>query len=93
MKTLQLSLSVVLLQCVAVTGSQALDKGEPHSLTRANWCAEALKECKEIVPEKNCSDIPTAELDKKMACYETFTKICEETYGSGSKCMSETDPQ
>ena len=93
MKTLHLALSVVLLQWAAAPGSLALDKGEPHSLTRAAWCAEALKQCEEELPKKNCSDIPLDELARKTECFENWKKICAGYYGSESTCMSADDPE
>ncbi len=73
----------VLIACfltVATSVAIAMEKGAPHTLTRAAWCEEKLAQCNSAVAS-DCKDKP-------VSCAATGTTDCLSAFGSGSNCMS-----
>ena len=76
------TLPVLIVGFLVATASvaSALEKGPPHTLTRAAWCQDMLKQCNNAVAT-DCKDKP-------LSCAVSGTADCLTNFGSGSKCMS-----
>ena len=91
MRAIRLSLLIIILECAASSAALAVDKGEPKTLTRANWCQEELKACIEKI-KKLCGESADPEDCLKTALPEQ-TKVCEKSYGTDSGCISSENPE
>lgn len=73
----------VLIACflAAIVGTaHALEKGAPHTLTRAAWCQDMLKQCNDAVAS-DCKNKP-------ISCTTAGVADCTRDFGSGSKCLN-----
>ena len=76
------NLSVLIACFLAATSSIAiaLEKGAPHTFTRAAWCQEKLAQCNSAVAS-DCKDKP-------ISCATSGAADCVSAFGSSSNCMS-----
>lgn len=73
----------VLIVCflAAIGGvAHALEKGAPHTLTRASWCQDMLALCNGAVAS-DCKDKP-------VSCTASGVADCKRNFGSGSNCLN-----
>lgn len=76
------SLSVLIACFLAVSAgvAHALEKGAPHTLTRAAWCKDMLNQCNSAVAS-DCKDKP-------LSCTTAGIADCTRDFGSGSNCLN-----
>ena|SRR3990170_4216387 len=75
-----LSVLIACFLAAATSAANALEKGPPHTLTRAAWCQDMLKQCNNAVAT-DCKDKP-------LSCVVSGAADCISNFGTGSICMS-----